>query len=303
MKRRLLAGASALALASPVIANTYLARQAEDLEPALSGTQHTFHWRGFDVAYTEAGDPDDPDILLLHGINAAASSQEWAELFDALAEDYHVIAPDLPGFGSSERHPVTYDAEFYTNFVSEFAAAITEDATWVASSLTSAYAAAAAEDADCAELVLICPTTTTMGQRPWVQTLIRLPILGQTLFNLVASKRSIRHFSADHSYYDEAEITDERTDYEWQTAHQPGARFAPAAFVSGALDSDIDLGETLAALDVPVTIVWGNDADISPVSEGRELAKEADAKLFVFKRAKLLPHVERSEKVFEKVFA
>ncbi|WP_332898622.1 alpha/beta fold hydrolase [Haladaptatus sp. CMSO5] len=301
MKRRLLAGATALA--SPLLANQYLAMRAADLEPALSGTQHTYQWRGIDVAYTEAGDESNPDLLLLHGINAAASSAEWKELFSALTESYHVIAPDLPGFGMSARHPVNYDAAFYTAFVSEFAADTTENATWVASSLTSAYAAEAASDSDCAELVLICPTTTTMGERPWVKTLLRSPVLGQTLFNLVASKRSIRHFSADHSYYDEAEITDERTEYEWQTAHQPGARFAPASFVSGALDSDIDLGEILAALDIPVTIVWGADADISPVSEGRKLAKEAEATLYVFKRAKLLPHVERSEKVLEKVFA
>lgn len=301
MKRRLLAGATALA--SPVLANQYLAWRAPDLEPALPGTQHTYHWRGFEVAYTEAGDEADPDLLLLHGINAAASSAEWQELFDTLADSHHVIVPDLPGFGMSERHPVNYDAEFYTAFVSDFAADTTENATWVASSLTSAYAAEAASESDCEELVLICPTTTTMGERPWVKSLLRAPILGQTLFNLVASKRSIRHFSEDHSYYDETEITDERTDYEWQTAHQPGARFAPASFVSGALDSDIDLGETLAALDIPVTIVWGNDADISPVSAGRKLAKEADATLYVFKRAKLLPHVERAEKVLEKVFA
>ncbi|WP_338728159.1 alpha/beta fold hydrolase [Haladaptatus sp. DJG-WS-42] len=299
--KRLLAGATALA--SPVLANQYLAMRAAALEPALSGTQHTYQWRGFDVAYTEAGDEAAPDLLLLHGINAAASSAEWQELCSTLAESYHVIAPDLPGFGLSERHPVDYDAAFYTAFVSDFAADTTENATWVASSLTSAYAAKAAGDSDCEKLILICPTATTMGERSWVKSLLRAPVLGQTLFNLIASKRSIRHFSADHSYYDEAEITDERTEYEWQTAHQPGARFAPASFVSGGLDSDIDLGETLAALDIPVSIVWGADADISPVSEGRALANKADATLFVFKRAKLLPHVERAEKVLENVFA
>ncbi|ARA75294.1 hydrolase [Pectobacterium brasiliense] len=52
------------------------------------------------IFYREAGKPSSPSILLLHGF--AASSYMFRELIPALAENYHVIVPDLPSFGFTE---------------------------------------------------------------------------------------------------------------------------------------------------------------------------------------------------------
>ncbi|MEQ9918833.1 alpha/beta hydrolase [Pectobacterium aroidearum] len=52
------------------------------------------------IFYREAGKPSSPSILLLHGF--AASSYMFRELIPVLAENYHVIAPDLPSFGFTE---------------------------------------------------------------------------------------------------------------------------------------------------------------------------------------------------------
>ncbi|MCD5993804.1 alpha/beta hydrolase [Pseudomonas sp. CDFA 602] len=52
------------------------------------------------VFYREAGDPKAPTVLLLHGF--AASSFMFRDLMPALADRYHVIAPDLPAFGFTE---------------------------------------------------------------------------------------------------------------------------------------------------------------------------------------------------------
>jgi pimeloyl-ACP methyl ester carboxylesterase len=92
-----------------------------------------------------------------------------------------------------------------------------------------------------------------------------------------------------------ATVTEDWLDYEWQTAHQPNARFAPASFISGYLNADIDLAEALSELAIPTTILWGRDAEITPLSQGRELAAEADVPLVVFDDSKLLPHVEFPE--------
>jgi len=54
---------------------------------------------GIDIAYREAGDSDKPTILLLHGF--PTSSHMFRNLIPELAENYHVIAPDYPGFGAS----------------------------------------------------------------------------------------------------------------------------------------------------------------------------------------------------------
>ncbi|SFR47601.1 alpha/beta fold hydrolase [Halogeometricum limi] len=290
MKLRTLAGGFAVGAGIVAAANAALSRRASPLDPALSGDQRTYRWRGMDVQYTEAGDADDPTLILLHGINAAGSSGEFREVFSELAEDYHVVAPDLPGFGTSDRPQLRYSAALYEDFVGDFVSEF-DDPAVVASSLTAAYLVAA--DPDVSRMILVCPTERG-GPEPkqWLRELLRSPFLGEALFNLVGSKRSIRYFNADHGYADPSRAGEEWMEYEWQTAHQENARFAPASFVSGYLNSEIDLASALSDVDVPVTLVWGRESDLVPLKRGRELAEEADCKLVVFDDAKLLPHVE-----------
>ena len=58
---------------------------------------------GTRVAYREAGRADAPVILLLHGF--PSSSRMFATLIPLLADRYHLIAPDYPGFGHSDAPP------------------------------------------------------------------------------------------------------------------------------------------------------------------------------------------------------
>ena len=55
---------------------------------------------GLKVFYREAGDPKASTVLLLHGF--PTSSHMFRELIPALADRYHLVAPDLPGFGFTE---------------------------------------------------------------------------------------------------------------------------------------------------------------------------------------------------------
>jgi pimeloyl-ACP methyl ester carboxylesterase len=65
---------------------------------------HTVYQRadvdGVSVFYREAGPPDAPAILLLHGF--PSSSRMWEPLLTRLADAFHLIAPDYPGFGHSD---------------------------------------------------------------------------------------------------------------------------------------------------------------------------------------------------------
>ena len=67
---------------------------------------------GLNIAYREAGDPESPKLVLLHGF--PASSHQYRDLVRALADRFHVIAPDYPGFGLSDvpdpaAWPYTFD--------------------------------------------------------------------------------------------------------------------------------------------------------------------------------------------------
>jgi pimeloyl-ACP methyl ester carboxylesterase len=71
---------------------------------AAAGVPHTSIRRieadGVNVFYREAGAPDAPLVLLLHGF--PTSSFQYRELIPRLADQYRVIAPDLPAFGFTE---------------------------------------------------------------------------------------------------------------------------------------------------------------------------------------------------------
>jgi pimeloyl-ACP methyl ester carboxylesterase len=55
---------------------------------------------GLKIAYREAGVPGNPKLVLLHGF--PASSHQYRNLIRVLADRFHVIAPDYPGFGNSD---------------------------------------------------------------------------------------------------------------------------------------------------------------------------------------------------------
>lgn len=64
---------------------------------------HTADVDGFKVFYREAGDAKKPKLLLLHGF--PTSSHMFRELIPLLTDRYHIVAPDLPGFGQSDMPP------------------------------------------------------------------------------------------------------------------------------------------------------------------------------------------------------
>ncbi|MDH3614894.1 MAG: alpha/beta hydrolase [Gammaproteobacteria bacterium] len=68
-------------------------------ENASGVAYRTVTIEGVDIFYREAGDPNRPTILLLHGF--PTSSHMFRDLITELADEYHLVAPDYPGYGFS----------------------------------------------------------------------------------------------------------------------------------------------------------------------------------------------------------
>jgi len=76
---------------------------------------------GLKLFYREAGDTARPTVLLLHGFPSA--SHMFRDLIPELADKYHVVAPDLPGFGQTEqpsRDKFNYTFENLTKVIARF---------------------------------------------------------------------------------------------------------------------------------------------------------------------------------------
>lgn len=73
--------------------------------------------------YLEGGDPGKPLLLFVHGF--AGDKDNWSMIAPYLTRDYHVIAPDLPGFGENERNPaLAYDIAAQTARLKAFVDAL-----------------------------------------------------------------------------------------------------------------------------------------------------------------------------------
>jgi pimeloyl-ACP methyl ester carboxylesterase len=80
---------------------------------------------GLSIFYREAGPKDAPVLLLLHGV--PTSSRMFEPLFARLSEDYHLVAPDYPGFGHSDwPDPKTfaYTFDHYAEIMNHFTEAL-----------------------------------------------------------------------------------------------------------------------------------------------------------------------------------
>ncbi|TDJ04540.1 MAG: alpha/beta hydrolase [Deltaproteobacteria bacterium] len=74
-----------------------------------------------EISYREAGDPTHPTVLLLHGF--PTSSHMFRNLIPALATDFHVLAPDYPGYGNSSqpaREDFTYSFANFADLMEKF---------------------------------------------------------------------------------------------------------------------------------------------------------------------------------------
>ena len=70
------------------------------------------------IRYVEAGSNSKKVLVLVHGLGASA--ERWEHVIPELSKKYTVIAPDLPGFGYSDKPSLDYTPQFFAEFLSDF---------------------------------------------------------------------------------------------------------------------------------------------------------------------------------------
>lgn len=226
---------------------------ADPASPTLSSrlggaVQHyVWHWQGqsITVAYETLGEGD--PVLLLPAFSTVSTRAELSALTHQLAPQFQAIAIDWPGFGESDRGPLDYGPALYTQFLRDFVAATMAAPVAIAAAGHAAgYALQlASQQPDvCSKLVLVAPTwrgpLAVMGVPPTVRTgvkhLVRSPLVGQALYGLNTQPAFLKWMYRRHVFVDDRQLTPAYIDQRHQSTQQPGARYAPAAFVTGGLD-------------------------------------------------------------------
>ncbi len=266
--------------------------------PGKTGYWHSPHGMIF-YKTVGSGEP----VVLVHGFNAAASSYEMRRQVAPLAERFQVYAFDWLGYGLSERPGVLYTADLYAGLLDGFLREVVGGpAHIVASSQAAAYVIQnAANTPDLyRRLLLITPTGIQSligepnGLTRTARNILASPVLGTFLFNLVASKPSLRSFLERQGFYNPSYVTDDMIEAYFVTSHQPGARFAPASFLTNHLT--LPIAQAWTRLQQPTCIAWGEQSKINPITEATAfLTLKRDTQFEVFHRSRLLPHDEEAE--------
>lgn len=209
-------------------------------------------------------------LVLLHSVNAAASSYEMKPLFDYYRGQRPVYALDLPGFGLSDHSPRQYTPQVFSRAIAEFIEAkVGKAADVVALSLGAEFAAQVALDKPdlIHSLALISPTgmrlddasrrarQADMSER--LHEILAAPLWGQALFDLIATRASIRYF-LQLSFV--GLVPEDLIDYDYLVSHQPGAEIAPLYFISGALFTPNPLEGLYQKVTIPSLVIYDRDA-------------------------------------------
>lgn len=291
---------SSAVIGAAAVFNALVRRGVTRLANPIGGEEGGFSWRSRRIAFTVRG--SGPPILLVHSIGPVAWSYEWRNNVDALARTNTVYTLDLLGFGRSDRPSVRYSARLYISLISDFAAqVIGQPCVLVASSLSAAYAVVlgARDPHRFPALVLVqsaglvkpaeVPRITGEARRFTVEA----PLVGTAIFNTLMSRRGVRAH-LERLYTDDTNVTQELVEMSYQTAHQKGARRAPAAFFTGHLN--IDVARALRRVTQPMLLIWGEEGSVIPLDEATRIrALQPKADLQILSPAGDLPHDERSE--------
>jgi pimeloyl-ACP methyl ester carboxylesterase len=295
----LLWGAAAVGAAA--VTNAVIFYRTPPLTTQLPGTTRYWAIPDGDIFYKVAGEGS--PLVLIHGIGAGCSSFEWRKVMEPLAENRTVYALDLLGFGKSDKPPIRYTAETYIDLIGDFLREVVgTPADVVASSLSAAFVVEAARRAPerFGKLALVCPTgLQSLASDPGrlgetVRGGMKMPVLGTSLYNALASKASIRYYLTMQVYANTANVSDALVEHYHIAAHQPGSEHVLPSFISGVLNCNIT--EALTELANPLLVVWGDDAKQPPLAHAAKFLELApQATLSIIDEAGILPHDEEPE--------
>jgi pimeloyl-ACP methyl ester carboxylesterase len=255
-------------------------------------------------------------VLFIHGLGSSGY-MEWRFNLATIASRHRVFAPDLPGYGRTEKPRVRYTISYFARFVERYMEERgLRSAAIVGASLGGRVALEIALERPHLARRLVLVNALGLGRpRPQMAQmaygLVTVPAVGEAVMRFTrsalrwASPRTIRKVagrftgtSSDlETLMDDAYLEDLREMYEKDEFHSAylstvRALVHPRALLGGQHDATSRLGE----LDIPVQLIWGADDPLFPLEHAtRAHAMIRDCRLAVIEGAGHTPQAERPE--------
>jgi pimeloyl-ACP methyl ester carboxylesterase len=252
-------------------------------------------------------------VLFIHGLGSSGYI-EWRFNLEAAAERHRVYAPDLPGFGRSEKPRARYGVPYFTRFIDRYMQARgLRSAAVVGTSLGGRIALELALEHPRRVSRLVLVNSLGFG-RPKVHMsygLVTIPGLGEAVMSMArdalhwAPSQLIRRVAgrlsgASHDLkrtMDDAYLDNLRELYSTEGYHDAYLATVRSLVTPKALfGGHHDVTERLNELKIPVQLIWGADDPLFPLSHAdRAHSLIAGSRLAVIKGAGHTPQAERPE--------
>lgn len=311
-----------------LVALRHILMTPQPLDSPLPGEAHLYRWKRGYIYYKVAGGSDTPPMLLIHTPELAGSAYEMLDILAPLAERYRVYAPDLLGFGLSDRPDISYTADLYTELLHDFLVdVIKAPATIVASRLACNYAISIAANSPelCSRLVLLSPTalygyqTGAFGLPAVLPNVLPARIviprrlqalLYPLLVTLTRQAGRLRNGQASRLLEAPASNTTSNPppDYTYATTHQFGAEHAPMDWLAGHLASNVS--DEMQKVRQPTLLIWGTGelhyARQGRIAQGSFVLEEAEiggttTRIVLLQRTPSMIHKELPETVVKTI--
>lgn len=248
-----------------------------------------------------------PPVVLIHGLGASA--EIWSSSIGPLASRHRVFAPDLPGFGRTEKPgKMAYSPAAYSRFIRDFMTALgIGRAALVGHSLGGGVALRVILDDPLRVERLVLASSAGLGS----DVSLPLRIASLPFFDRLFFKPPLPVFTRflHRLVYDPAAISPAFARMYYEMFFQPGSVRAFAsilraiATLRGAKPGVLEpIRAGLASIAAPTLILWGREDRILPVSQAVDAAgRIPGARLHIFERCGHMPNIEHPEEFNRRV--
>lgn len=217
---------------------------------------------GNKIRYLESGNSKNI-LVLVHGLGASA--ERWNNVIPKFAKHYHVIVPDLIGFGYSDKPIVDYTPDFFSTFLGKFFNALEiKRPNVIGSSLggqiTAEYASAHPDNIE--KLILVSPSGVMKQSTPALDAYIMAALYpneqsAKNAFEMMESSGNQVDDRIVHGFIERMQL--------------PNAKLAFMSTVLGLKNSEV-ITPKLHTIISPTLIIWGSKDPVIPIQYAESFA-------------------------------
>ena len=221
---------------------------------------------GNKIRYLESGSSK-KTLVLVHGLGA--SSERWQYVLPFFEKEFHVIVPDLIGFGYSDKPIADYTIDFFSNFLEKFLISLNIDQTSIVGSslggqIAAEYTSSHSQNVD--KLILVSPSGI-MKQSTFA---LDEYIMAALYPNEQSAKNAFETMDGSGK-----KIPLEIIKGFVSRMKLPNAKFAFMSTLLGLKNCEV-ITKKLENISSPTLIIWGADDPVIPITFAKEFVSSID---------------------------